>query len=190
MLAVAAGAARSDDHPVVVNVDGVGFHHAGTPPELLEAWRQHDEEEWPGSGDDNWLDEQIGSEQSWLAGEGITGVPDELLRRSYHREADGSWSAMPPGDYQRDALAGVRELDLLARYSATRCRTVTVLAHRHGDTPRDRWMLQHVHVIRDVLASLAPASPGGEVVEVASGHMVPLQAPAALASILRSVLDA
>jgi hypothetical protein len=79
---------------------------------------------------------------------------------------------------------------VLARYAGTRCRTATVLAHRDGDTPRDRWMIQHVQVIRDLLSSLAPSSPGGEVVEVASGHMVPLEALDALSAILRSILYA
>jgi pimeloyl-ACP methyl ester carboxylesterase len=190
MVAVAAGAARPDQHPVVVNVDGVGFHHAGTPPELREAWRRDDQEEAPGSGDDDWLGAQIRSDQRELAGQGITGVSDELLRRSFRRNGDGLWSAVPPSAYAQQMLAGLRKVDVLARYAGTRCRTVTVLARRDGDTPRDRWMIQHVQVIRDLLALLAPSSPGGEVVEVASGHMIPLEAPDALAAILRSILDA
>jgi hypothetical protein len=95
---------------------------------------------------------------------------------------------MPPSGYARQTLVGLREVNMLGRYAGTRCRTVTVLAHRDGDTPRDRWMFQHVQVIRDLLESLAPSSPGGEVVDVSSGHMVLLEAPGALAAILRSIL--
>jgi len=188
MLAVAAAAEQPDDYRVAVNVDGVGFPHAATPQGLLDTWDQEEGPEDSGPGDDGWLAEQVGRDEAMVTSFGVSaGDAAELVRRSYRRTADGRWQVVPPAGYYHELLQALRGLDLLATYARSRCRTLTVVAtQRYASAEtHDRLMTEHV---RGALAALSRL-PAADVAEVASGHLVPLEAPGRLAEVLRGVLD-
>lgn len=188
MLAVAAAAERPDDYRVAVNVDGVGFPHAATPQELLDAWHQGESAADSSWGDDGWLAEQVGRDEAMLTSLGVSAVDAaEPVRRSYRRTADGRWQVVPPADYYHELLQGLRGLDLLATYARSRCRSLTVVATQRYASAQmhDRLMTEHV---RGILAALSRL-PAADIAELASGHLVPLEAPGRLAEILRGVLD-
>ncbi len=188
MLAVAAAAERPDDYRVAVNVDGVGFPHSATPQELLNTWDREEGLEDPGLGDEAWLSEQIGRDEAMIISLGVSPLDaTEPARRSYRRTADGRWQTVPPTGYYHELLQALHRLDLLSTYARSRCRTLTVVAtQRYASAgPHDRLMTEHVRGIVTALSGL----PGADVAEVASGHLVPLEAPDRLAEILNGVLD-
>ena len=191
MLAVALGAAGPDDYRLAVNLDGVGFGHPGTPEEVWSFWRDQAQERWLDSGDRAWRDEAVATELRELAEAGAPGqLPPEMVMRGFSRAADGRWHQAPPATHQRTLLRTVREVDLLERYAASRCPTVTVLASRRpAPTPElARAMAQHVDGIRAALAALPAESPAGRVLDVGSGHLVPLEVPEVAARLLAEAL--
>lgn len=188
MLAVAAAAEQPDDYRVAVNVDGVGFPHAATPQRLLDTWDQEEGPEDSGPGNDGWLAEQVGRDEAMVTSFGVSaGDAAEPVRRSYRQTADGRWQVVPPAGYYHELLQALRGLDLLATYARCRCRTLTVVAtQRYASAEaHDRLMTEHVRGVLAVLSRL----PAADVAEVASGHLVPLEAPGRLAEVLRGVLD-
>ena len=192
MLAVALGAAGPDDYRLAVNLDGVGFGHPGTPEELRSFWRGQVLEQWVDSGDRAWRDEAVATELRELADAGATGrLPTQVVTRAFSRGADGRWNQAPPATHQETLLRAVRELGLLERYAASRCPTVTVLASRRpARTPAlATAMARHVEGIRAALAALPAQSPAGRVLDVESGHLVPLEVPEAAARLLAEALD-
>lgn len=171
MLAVALGAARPDDYRVVVNIDGLGFS--------LDA----DAESPPGpaappavdEGDAAWLDAQIDREVAEAAAIGLRLDPDgEMVRRAFQLGDDGRWHSSPTLGRFLETVHALESLRLLPAYTASTCRTVTVIAERRFASTEEEAASARRHVDR-VRAALVDA--GSEVDTIASGHYPHVEVP-------------
>jgi pimeloyl-ACP methyl ester carboxylesterase len=183
MLAVALGAIRPTDYRTVVNVDGIGFvvddaDEQPSPPDDLP------EEALVSSGDDEWLEREIGRDldETSAMGLGLDG-DDEILRRAYQRGDDGLWRRSPSAQQFVGINKALDGLRLLPFYTASACRTLTVVAERR-DAPTEEMAAsrrRHAEKVRALLNDI-----GAELDTVPTGHYPHVEAPAMTADRLSS----
>ena len=183
MLAVALAADPSGRCRVAVNIDGVGFAHPLTPPELIKAWAT-DEEPWPDVGDQDWMQAESDADRDELAAAGVAAdlVPPELIRRGFGPTADGRWRRAPAASYYLAVARAISEVDLLRCYARATCPTVTVLATRRDDPDPELAAAAHGHV--EGLRTELLAIPSARVESLAGGHYGFLEQPERAAALL------
>lgn len=184
MLAIGLGAVHPNTYRHAVNIDGVGFHHRRTPPELWSAIAGDDEQEWPDVGDRAWMEAEVLADKQELAAVGVASedLSGEIIRRGFVEAADNRWHRKPPAAHFLALGKSLRELDLLNWYARSTCPTLTVIcARRQAPTPEiAAAMARHVDGIRAELETV----PSARVVDMPGGHYLHLEVPAALAALL------
>jgi pimeloyl-ACP methyl ester carboxylesterase len=174
MLAVSLGASRPGDYRVVVNIDGLGF--------ALDTEREPEShpEELPkeasvNEGDAEWLEGEISREVEEAASIGLRLDRDgEMVRRAFQLGDDGRWHSSPTIDRFVEIGHFLEALRLMPAYTASSCRTVTVLAE-HRYAPNEEAAASARRRTEQVRASLVVA--GSEVDSVPSGHYPHVEVP-------------
>jgi len=174
MLAVSLGASGPGDYRVVVNVDGPGFaldteREPGSQPEELSAEASVSE------GDAEWLEAEVSREVEEAASIGLRLDRDgELVRRAFQPGEDGRWHSSPTIDRFVEIGHFIESLQLMPAYTASSCRTVTVIAqHRYApDAEAATTSRRHAEHVREALVAA-----GSEVHGVASGHYPHVEVP-------------
>ena len=175
MLAVALGAGHPTDYRVVVNVDGIGFvvDESGEPPRAPEVLS---EEALVTSGDDDWLEAEIGRDLDETAPMRLDlDRDDEILRRAYQRGGDGLWHRSPSSQRFIEIVQALDDVPLPSFYTASACPTVTVVAEGGSASTEEVAVTRRRHADR-VRAWLAGV--GSEVATVPTGHYPHLEVPA------------
>jgi pimeloyl-ACP methyl ester carboxylesterase len=174
MLAVSLGASRPGDYRAVVNIDGLGF--------ALDTEREPESrtEELPegasvNEGDAEWLEAEVSREVEEAASIGLRlDRDDEMVRRAFQLGGDGRWHSSPTIDRFVEIGHALEALDLMPAYTATSCRTVTVLAEHHY-APNEEAAASARRHAEQVRAALVGA--GAEVDSVPSGHYPHVEVP-------------
>ncbi|HEU4910834.1 MAG TPA: alpha/beta hydrolase, partial [Actinomycetes bacterium] len=174
MLAVSLGASRPGDYRVVVNVDGLGF--------ALDTEREPESqtEELPveapvNEGDAEWLEAEISREVEEAASIGLRLDRDgEMVRRAFQLGDDGRWHSSPTIERFVEIGHYLETLRLMPAYTASTCRTVTVLAE-HRYAPNEEAAARSRRHAEQVLAALIAA--GSELDSVPSGHYPHVELP-------------
>ena len=174
MLAVSLGASRPGDYRVVVNVDGLGF---ALGPETGPESRTEEEpaKASVNEGDAEWLEGEISREVEEAAAIGLHLDRDgEMVRRAFQLGDDGRWHSSPTIDRFVEIDHALDALRLMPAYTASTCRTVTVIAeHRYAPTEEAATRARR-HTER-VRAALVAA--GSELDSVPSGHYPHVEMP-------------
>jgi pimeloyl-ACP methyl ester carboxylesterase len=173
MLAVSLGTSRPGDYRGVVNVDGLGF--------ALDTEREPDsqgeepEEASVNEGDAEWLEAEISREVEEAASIGLRLDRDgEMVRRAFQLGDDGRWHSSPTIDRFVEIGHFLGALRLMPAYTASSCRTVTVLAeYRYG--PNEEAAARSRRHAEQVRAALVAA--GSELDSVPSGHYPHVEVP-------------
>ena len=174
MLAVSLGASRPGDYRVVVNVDGLGFavdteREPEAPREELPAEASVNE------GDTEWLEAEISREVEEAASIGLHLDRDgEMVRRAFQLGDDGRWHSSPTIDRFVEISHALGALRLMPAYTASSCRTVTVLAE-HRYAPNEEAAASSRRHAEQVRAALVAA--GAELDSVPSGHYPHVEVP-------------
>ena len=170
MLAVSLGASRPGDYRVVVNVDGLGF--------ALDTERESEElpaEASVNEGDAEWLEAEISREVEEAASIGLRLDRDgEMVRRAFQLGDDGRWHSSPTIDRFVEISHFLGALRLMPAYTASSCRTVTVLAE-HRYAPNEEAAASSRRHAEQVRAALVAA--GAELDSVPSGHYPHVEVP-------------
>lgn len=174
MLAVSLGASSPGDYRVVVNVDGLGF--------ALDSEREPESqtEELPeqasvNEGDANWLEAEVSREVEEAASIGLRLDRDsEMVRRAFQLGDDGRWHSSPTIDRFVEIGHFIETLRLMPAYTASSCRTVTVLAE-HRYAPNEEAAASSRRHAEQVRAALVLA--GSELDSVPSGHYPHVEVP-------------
>ena len=178
MLAVSLGASRPGDYRVVVNVDGLGFaldseREPEPQTEELTATATVNE------GDAEWLEAEINREVEEAASIGLRLDPDgEMVRRAFQLGDDGRWHSSPTIDRFVEIGRVLDTLRLMPAYTASSCRTVTVLAE-HRYAPNEEAATSARRHAEHVRAALVVA--GSELDSVPSGHYPHVEVPEVVA---------
>lgn len=174
MLAVSLGASRPGDYRVVVNIDGLGFavdadRQLESPTEGLLGEASVNE------GDDAWLEAEISREVEEAAAIGLHFDRDgEMVRRAFQLGDDGLWHSSPTFDRFVETVRALEALPLMSAYSASSCRTVTVIAEHRYDPNEEEAARSRRHV-EQVRAALVAAD--AEIDSIASGHYPHVEVP-------------
>jgi pimeloyl-ACP methyl ester carboxylesterase len=182
MLAVLLGASRPGDYRVVVNIDGLGFaldtDSAPEPnPERLP------EEPSVNEGDAEWLEAEIIREVEEAAAIGLHLDRDgEMVRRAFQLGEDGRWHSSPTIDRFVETVHALEALRLMPAYTASLCRTITVIAeHRYAATAEEAASSRrHVDHVRAALVAA-----GAELESIPSGHYPHVEVPDVTAERIR-----
>jgi len=174
MLAVWLGASRPGDYRVVVNIDGLGFA-LDTEREPEPQLERLTEEASVNEGDAEWLEAEISREVEEAASIGVRLDRDgEMVRRAFQLGDAGRWHSSPSIDRFVEISHFVGTLRLMTAYTASSCRTVTVLAeHRYG--PNEEAVDSSRRRAEQVRAALVAA--GAELDSVPSGHYPHVEVP-------------
>jgi pimeloyl-ACP methyl ester carboxylesterase len=174
MLAVALGATRPGDYRVVVNVDGLGFAlETETEPESSPELPSG--EASVNDGDAQWLEAEISREVEEAAAIGLHLDPDgEMVRRAFQLGDDGRWHSSPTIDRFLEIDHFLGTLRLMPAYTASSCRTVTVIAE-HRYAPDEEAVASAQRRTEHVRAALVAA--GSELDSVPSGHYPHVEVP-------------
>jgi pimeloyl-ACP methyl ester carboxylesterase len=183
MLAVSLGASRPGDYRRVVNVDGLGF--------ALDTEREPDpqteellEEASVNEGDAEWLETEISREVAEAASIGLRlDHDDEIIRRAFQLGDDGRWRRSPTIDRFVEIAHALDALRLMPAYTASSCRTVTVLAEHRYDPNEEAAASSRRHADK-VRAALVVA--GAELDSVPSGHYPHVEVPEVTAERFRA----
>jgi len=174
MLAVSLGASRPGDYRVVVNIDGLGFavdterEPESQPEELPEAASVNE-------GDAEWLEAEISREVKEAAAIGLRLDRDgEMVRRAFQLGGDGRWHSSPTIDRFVEIGYVIEALRLMSAYTASSCRTVTVIAE-HRYAPNEEAAASSRRHAEQVRAALVAA--GCELERVPSGHYPHVEVP-------------
>jgi pimeloyl-ACP methyl ester carboxylesterase len=183
MLAVSLGASRPADYRVVVNIDGLGFalDTEGEPEAFTE---EVPVEASVNEGDAAWLDAEISREVEEAAAIGLHLDPDgEMVRRAFQLGDDGRWHSSPSIDRFVEVVRALEALRLMPAYTASTCRTVTVIAeHRSAANEEEAASaMQHVERVRAALVAA-----GSELASIPSGHYPHVEVPDMTAERFRS----
>jgi pimeloyl-ACP methyl ester carboxylesterase len=174
MLAVSLGASRPGDYRVVVNIDGLGFA-LDTEREQESQTEEQTEEASVNQGDAQWLEAEISREVEEAASIGLRlDRDDEMVRRAFQLGDDGRWHSSPTIDRFVEIVHVLDALDLMPAYTASSCRTVTVLAE-HRYAPNEAAAASSRRHAEQVRAALVVA--GAELDTVPSGHYPHVEAP-------------
>jgi pimeloyl-ACP methyl ester carboxylesterase len=174
MLAVSLGASRPGDYRAVVNVDGLGFAldtemEPGSQTEQLPAEASVNE------GDAEWLEAEVSREVEEAASIGLHLDRDgEMVRRAFQLGDDGRWHSSPTIDRFVEIGHFIDTLRLLPAYTASSCRTVTVLAE-HRYAPNEDAAASARRRTEQVRAAMLAA--GSELDTVPSGHYPHVEVP-------------
>ncbi len=174
MVAVSLGASRPGDYRVVVNIDGLGFAVDA------EATPESPAEELPGGaavsqGDDAWLEAEISREVEEAAAIGLRLDRDgEMVRRAFQRGDDGLWHSSPSIDRFVETVRSLESLPLMAAYTTSACRTVTVIAE-HRYAPNVEEATRSRRQVEQVRAALIAAD--AEMDSISSGHYPHVEVP-------------
>lgn len=176
MLAVSLGASRPGDYRGVVNVDGLGFAlDAEGEPEPESQTEELPEESWVNEGDAEWLEAEISREVDEAASIGLRlDHDDEIIRRAFQLGDDGRWHRSPTIDRFVEIGHALDALRLMPAYTASSCRTVTVLADHHY-APNEKAaesLRRHADLVRAALIAA-----GAELHSVPSGHYPHVEVP-------------
>jgi pimeloyl-ACP methyl ester carboxylesterase len=174
MLAVSLGASRPGDYRVVVNVDGLGFA-LDTEREPESQTEELPEEASVNEGDAEWLEAEISREVEEAASIGLRLDRDgEMVRRAFQLGDDGRWHSSPTIDRFVEIGHVLEALDLMPAYTASSCRTVTVLAeHRYAQNEEAAVSSRrHADRVRAALVAM-----GAELDSVPSGHYPHVEIP-------------
>jgi pimeloyl-ACP methyl ester carboxylesterase len=174
MLAVSLGASRPGDYRGVVNVDGLGFaldteRDPESQPEELP------EEASVNEGDAEWLEAEVSREVEEAASIGLRlDRDDEMVRRAFQLGDDGRWHSSPTLDRFVEIGHFIGALRLMPAYTASSCRTVTVIAE-HRYAPNEEAAASSGRHTEQVRAALVAA--GSELDSVSSGHYPHVEVP-------------
>jgi pimeloyl-ACP methyl ester carboxylesterase len=174
MVSVALGASRPGKYRVVVNIDGLGFavdadRKPEAPAEGLPA------EASVGEGDDAWLEAEISREVEEAAAIGLRFDRDgEMVRRAFQLGDDGLWHSSPRIDRFVETVRALESLPLMAAYTASSCRTVTVIAEHRYAANEEQAARSRRHV-EQVRAALVAAD--AEMDSISSGHYPHVEVP-------------
>ncbi|HEX7195562.1 MAG TPA: alpha/beta hydrolase [Candidatus Limnocylindria bacterium] len=174
MLAVSLGASRPGRYRGVVNVDGLRFA-LDTETEPDSHTEELPEEALVEEGDAEWLEAEVNREVEDAASIGLRLDRDgEMVRRAFQLGDDGRWHRSPTISRFVEIAHALDALDLMPAYTASSCRTVTVLAeHRYApneeaaDSSR-----RHADQVRTALVAA-----GAELDSVPSGHYPHVEVP-------------
>ena len=174
MLAVSLGASRPGDYRVVVNVDGLGFAlDTETEPESRTAQQQVKAS--VNEGDAEWLEGEISREIEEAAAIGLhLDREGEMVRRAFQLGDDGRWHSSPTIDRFVEIDHALDALRLVPAYTASSCRTVTVIAE-HRYAPNEEAATRSRRRVERVRAALVVA--GCELDSVPSGHYPHVEVP-------------
>ncbi len=174
MLAVSLGASRPGDYRRVVNIDGLAF--ASETEREPESQREGlPEETSVNEGDAEWLEAEVSREVEEAASIGLRLDPDgEMVRRAFQLGDDGRWHSSPTIDRFEEVGHVLEALDLMPAYTASSCRTVTVIAERRYAPNEEAAASFRRHADR-VRAALVVA--GAELDSVPSGHYPHVEVP-------------
>ena len=174
MLAVSLGASRPGDYRVVVNVDGLGFA-LDTEREPESQTEELQEEASVNEGDAEWLEAEISREVEEAASIGLRLDRDgEMVRRAFQQGDDGRWHSSPTIERFVEIGHFLETLRLMPAYTASSCRTVTVLAE-HRYAPNEEAADSSRRHAEQVRAALVAA--GAELDSVPSGHYPHVEVP-------------
>ena len=174
MLAVSLGASRPGDYRVVVNIDGLGFalDNETDPDSRTE---QLPKEASVNEGDAEWLEAEISREVEEAAAIGLHLDRDgEMVRRAFQLGDDGRWHSSPTIDRFAEIDHALETRRLVPAYTASSCRTVTVLAEKRYAPNEEAAASVQRHTER-VRAALVAA--GSELDSVPSGHYPHVEVP-------------
>jgi pimeloyl-ACP methyl ester carboxylesterase len=174
VLAVSLGASRPGDYRGVVNIDGLGF--------ALDVEREPESqtEELPeaasvNEGDAQWLEAEVSRDVEEAASIGLRlDRDDEIIRRAFQLGDDGHWHRSPTIERFVEIAHVIDALRLLPVYTASSCRTVTVLAE-HRYAPNEEAAASARRHAERVRAALVVA--GAELDSVPSGHYPHVEVP-------------
>lgn len=175
MVAVSLGASRPGDYRAVVNVDGLGFAleseiEPGSHTEQLPAAEASVNE-----GDAAWLEAEVDREVEEAAAIGLHLDRDgEMVRRAFQLGDDGRWHSSPTIDRFVEIGRFIDTLRLMPAYTASSCRTVTVIAE-HRYAPNEEEAAGARRRTEEVRAALVVA--GSELDSVPSGHYPHVEVP-------------
>lgn len=174
MLAVSLGASRPGDYRVVVNVDGLGFA-LDSEREPESRTEELPEEASVNEGDAEWLEAEISREVEEAASIGLRLDRDgEMVRRAFQLGDDGRWHSSPTIDRFVEIVHALEAVRLMPAYTASSCRTVTVLAEHRYAANEEAAASSRRHV-EQVRAALVVA--GAELDSVPSGHYPHVEVP-------------
>jgi pimeloyl-ACP methyl ester carboxylesterase len=174
MLAVSLGASCPGDYRVVVNVDGLGFA-LDTESEPESQTEELPAEASVNEGDAEWLEAEISREVEEAASIGLRLDRDgEMVRRAFQLGDDGRWHSSPTIDRFVEIGHFLEALRLMPAYTASSCRTVTVLAE-HRYAPNEEAAASSRRHAERVRAALLAA--GSELDSVPSGHYPHVEVP-------------
>jgi pimeloyl-ACP methyl ester carboxylesterase len=174
MLAVSLGASRPGDYRVVVNIDGLGFalDTEGEPESQTE---EPPAEASVNEGDAKWLEAEVSREVEEAASIGLRLDRDgEMVRRAFQLGDDGRWHSSPTIDRFVEISHFLGALRLMPVYTASSCRTVTVLAE-HRYAPNEEAAASSRRHAEHVRAALVAA--GSQLDSVPSGHYPHVEVP-------------
>jgi pimeloyl-ACP methyl ester carboxylesterase len=174
MLAVSLGAARPGAYRVVVNIDGLGFSldTEGNPEPHAES---QPADPSVNEGDAEWLEAEISREVEEAAAIGLHLDRDgEMVRRAFQLGDDGRWHSSPTIDRFVEIVRALEALRLMPAYTATSCRTVTVIADQRyaADEAAGASARRHVERVRAALVAA-----GSELDSIPSGHYPHVELP-------------
>lgn len=174
MLAFSLGASRPGDYRVAVNIDGLGFAlDIDLEPDSVK--ERLPEMASVNEGDAAWLEAEISREVEEAAAVGLHLDRDgEMVRRAFQLGEDGRWHSSPTVDRFVEIARALEALPLLAAYSASSCRTITVIADHRYAVDEDAAASSRRHVER-VRAALVAA--GTELDSIPSGHYPHVEVP-------------
>ena len=174
MLAVSLGASCPGDYRVVVNVDGLGFA-LDTEREPESQTEELPTEASVNEGDAEWLEAEVSREVEEAASIGLRLDRDgEMVRRAFQLGDDGRWHSSPTIDRFVEIGHFIEALRLIPTYTASSCRTVTVLAE-HRYAPNEEAAASSRRHAERVRAALVVA--GSELDSVPSGHYPHVEVP-------------
>ena len=174
MLAVSLGASRRGDYRVVVNVDGLAFA-LDTEREPESQTAELPEVTSVNEGDAEWLEAEVSREVEEAASIGLRLDRDgEMVRRAFQQGDDGRWHRSPTIGRFVEIGHVLGALDLMSAYTASACRTVTVLAE-HRYAPNEEAAASSRRHAERVRAALVVA--GAELDSVPSGHYPHVEVP-------------
>ena len=174
MLAVSLGAIRPGAYRVVVNVDGLGFA-LDTEREPESQQEELSAEASVNDGDAEWLETEVSREVEEAAAIGLRLDRDgEMVRRAFQLGDDGRWHSSPTIDRFVEIGHFLDALRLIPAYTASSCRTVTVIAE-HRYAPNEEAAASSRRHTDQVRAALVAA--GSELDSVPSGHYPHVEVP-------------
>lgn len=187
--------------PLVVNVDGRGGQ--GRPDHYLTKTSVEVEAYWApfeeamlaslptvDTGPRTWVDREIAEHRKDALGVGFPVEHGESMTERQYVPAEEGWRRTPSTDFLRGLLLQVWHQDIFVSYRLAQCPVAVVLATKDAGelNGEPSFRSDYLEALARAFPTLGSLLPTRRAFCVDASHMVPIEDPDGLASILRGIL--